>query len=107
MALVNKGYTATTSWAALFTVPDGQTARVTQVQAAGVVSEGTDAATLDLRWKDTSGATTHALITGLLVPRGTAISCVTGELILEEEDQLEAKASASNAIELTFGAELI
>ena len=107
MALVNKGYTATTAWAAVYAVPDGQTARVTQVQAAGVVNEGTDAATLDLRWLNASADTRHILITGLLVPRGSAISCVTGELILEEADQLEVKASASNAVELTFGAELI
>ena len=107
MTLINSGHQVATSWTDVYEVPTGQTARITQIQAAGIAADTDSSGVLNLRWQDATNGANYNLIVGLIVPRGTAISCVTGELILETGDKLQAQADDADTVTLTLGAELI
>lgn len=102
MALVTADAAISGAWAIVYTCPDGQTARVTQLQLVGV---GTPSATVDVR--RTSGTVSRYLVKSLIVPEGVAVSAITGELHLSAGDTVDVRADRADVAEVVFSAELI
>lgn len=92
----------TAGFGVAYTVPAGKTAIVLLAQAANVESSQVG---VSVRWTDASagGAVTY-LVDEVQVPAAAALSVLSGRLVLEEGDTLEAgqEGSPASALELTI-----
>ena len=90
-----------TSYATVYTCPAATTAIVLTAQAANV--DGAVSADVSLQWLDESAADVATRIAETVaVPADTALNLLAGPVVLEADDQFQAKASAAGDIELTL-----
>ena len=90
-----------TTYATVYTCPSGTTAIVLAAQAANV--DGTASADVSAQWLDNSAADVATRIAETIaVPADAAINLLAGPVVLEANDQFQAKASAAGDIELTL-----
>ena len=103
MALTYKNARAAvgTSYATVYTCPAATTAIVLAAQAVNV--DGAASADVSAQWLDDSAADVATRIAETMaVPAYNAINLLAGPVVLEANDQFQAKASASGDIELTL-----
>lgn len=89
-------YAVPTALTTFYTVPAGKTAVVIGCQVANV--DTLNHAPLDLAIK--SGATTRYLARSIVIPFEASLNPLSGKLILQPGDELQARTSALNDLEL-------
>lgn len=91
----------TTTYATIYTCPAGTTAIVLAAQAANV--DGVNSADVSAQWLDNSAADVATrLVEAYPVPAKSSPMLTGGPIILEANDEFQAKASATGDIELTL-----
>ena len=90
-----------TSDTTIYTAPGTGTARVLLLQVANV-DTASSAANVFLDWTDDSASTTYSLANNIEVAFGDSLSLIGGGMILEANDAIKARASASGDLELTL-----
>lgn len=93
------GRALTNTAATVYTCPSATTAVIILCQAA---NETSTVEPVTVQWRDSSAATTYILANAVQVPVNASLSCVSGKLVLEAGDYIEAFSDASNQIELTL-----
>lgn len=89
-----------TTYATVYTCPAGTTAVVVAAQAANI--HATDPAQASLQWLDSSASNTATrLVETLTVPNKAATGLLSGPIVLEAGDALQAKAGAASTLELS------
>ena len=89
-----------TSYTTVYTCPSATTAVVVVAQMTNV--HATASANASLQWLDSSNSNAATrLVNALPIPVNTAASLITGPLVLEAGDALQALASATSSLELS------
>lgn len=94
---VGKALTGTAQ--TIYTCPSATTAVVILCQAA---NEAATVEPVTVQWRDSSAATTYILANAVQVPVNAALNCISGKLVLEAGDYIEALSDAANQIELSL-----
>lgn len=97
----NAGAALTTTYAMVYRCPSGKTAIVLSAQAANV--DGAVSADVSAQWLDNSAAdVARRLVEAYPVAAKSSDMLTGGPIILEANDEFQAKASAAGDIELTL-----
>lgn len=100
VAFKNARLLVTTSYSTAYTAPALTTAIIIGLQVANV--DGTNTADISAQWLDSSNANAATRIANTVsVPADAAIGLLTGRLVLEAGDALQALASANSDLELS------
>ena len=90
-----------TSYTTVYTCPSATTAIVQNAQAANV--DGTTSYDVSAQWLDSSASNAATRLVELVaVPAKAAMNVISGPVVLETGDVIQAKASTASKIELTL-----
>jgi hypothetical protein len=89
-----------TSNTVCYTCPSTANAIVILGQLANI--DGTNSADVYIYATDAVSSNTRALGSKIPVPAGSATTFLTGKLVLEKNDYISARASATNSIDITI-----
>ena len=99
MALASRGYTLGNTTTSVATVPSGQTWRVSFLM---VNNTGSAAQELLLQLVDASTTETRVIVPSVLVQPKLMLYPLSGDLVLNAGDQLQARGPTSGSVTLTL-----
>ena len=91
----------TTSLTDLYTCPNNVASVVLLLQATNVTNR---ADSLTVNWIDSTNSAVTSLTFQLPVPANQSVGCLTGKLVLEAGDKIQAQCGTHQALHLSFSA---
>ena len=88
-----------TTLTTVYTCPTNFTARIKEFWVTNI--DGTNAATITIKWTDTSASATYSIISTYTVPADDALRVENANIMLEAGDILKAQAAVANDLEVS------